>query len=52
MGYRDMNPTGTERFMDALGSTLNLTFIFYTIFELLLLVLLWKAKNHRGEMNV
>jgi len=46
--YRDMNPTGTERLMDALGGTLNLTFVFYAIFELMLLVSLWKAKKSQG----
>jgi|GEM_PF-2013199 len=46
--YRDMNPTEMERLLDALGSTLSLTFVFYAIFELILLSLLWKKRKEQA----
>lgn len=45
MRSRDYNPTALEHVMDALGNTLNLAFIFYAIFEFLLLALLWQARK-------
>jgi len=46
--YRDMNPTPMERFLDSLGSTLNLTFIFYALFELILFTLLWRKRKEQA----
>ncbi|RIX52073.1 hypothetical protein D3P08_13930 [Paenibacillus nanensis] len=43
--YRDMSPTRAEHFMDALGGTLDLTFVIYAAFELLLFALLWQKRK-------
>ncbi|MEK4248564.1 hypothetical protein [Paenibacillus sp. FSL W7-1287] len=45
--YRDMNPTGSDHFLDSLGSTLSLTFVFYALFELILFTLLWQKRKEQ-----
>ncbi|TYP73218.1 hypothetical protein [Paenibacillus methanolicus] len=49
---RDFNPASLERLMDALGNTLNLTFLFYAIIEFLLMALLWQARKERQTRAV
>jgi len=43
-----MNPTRMEHFLDSLGSTLSLTFVFYAIFELILLSLFWRKRKEQS----
>lgn len=46
--YRDINPSRTERVMDAVGSTLNITFFIYAALEMLLFAWLWKKQQEQA----